>query len=1056
MLGKRAPLVQRPPLCRTATPAQGFWEIDHQLAQCADLTGENFAEQFVNGEFVGDPNIDPNPERTDEEERALRVVADQAMNDPKGAGAAITQRMVDMVERLIVIDNNPFRFVSTVGEKTYDRSYLKPLYDFCAEYPKGCRNQIWHTGRQVEKSVLLVKTILLANNQRKLAKDIEVGDLVVSVDEATLKTTARPVTWVSQVYTKPAYEITTRQGHTAIFGHEHPLLADGKWTPAEQIKPEHKLGAIRRMRPVIKDTLTTEHDLQLARLLGWMISEGCMTQDSWSVTNSDPTVLAEIDLCVEALTGVSAVRRYAKTSTNPCSEIRLPSAVRDHLRQYLPEHSSSFTHRVPPWLYDKNLEVRAAFLNRLWGGDGYVKRQAASKWDIEYSSVSEELCRDVQALLWGFGIPTSIRSFKPTLYKDTNRLCWQLRVETLDGVRRFLKDVGAFGKDAVAPSDEAITNNNRDVIPQSAAQALIDKFYGKRRSRNSAKTLGGAGLRRKLKYAPTVGKLREYMAALGIEDAPEATRWLSEDIMWDDVVAVEYVGEKECIDFTVDVDHNFVVGGLITHNSTTQAGKSIVLGAVYPAYKSLYVAPRFDQVSVFSSQRFKPMAEDSAELCEHLVKPSKTLWQVGMKEFTNRSFFNFRSCYMTADGCRGVSAHHLMIDEIQDILSDNIPVLEECQGHWDWDTGLKVRTYAGTPKTNNNSITRRYKQSCQFEWMTKCQACNHWNFPDETIIGPKSYICTRCARDIFPQQHGTWVPQNRAALDNLWGFRLPQMVVPFQSHSSIAERRDDPNVSRLKFHNECLGMPYDDGEIVLTEADIRLACEGGDKMMTPEQIRILANNGVPIFAGLDHGTGEGNHPSFTVLSIGHFKPSTSEFVVRYIKKFTGKEASLVQQPEIISDICDRAGVHMMMADWGFGAYQNARMVADFGWDWIQGKRVLMQAMYVRQRLKCRFDSASLKYLIDRNQSMNDCIDAIKRRTITFFCLEEFQRFSADFTTIYTEYNDRYGTSSYDHVDPDDCFHAVNYAYMAGQQFFGQLSRSGVPDIENLDTDDIGY
>ena len=641
MLGKRAPLVRSDNLFATSAPTPGFWEVDRHLATFSNLTSAKFSDQFAYGEFVGDPSINPNPEVSEDQERELRLAADKALNDPKGAGAAFTQSMLDLIERFIYVDSKPFKFVSKEGNATHDRSYLKPLYDFCATYPIGCRNQIWHTGRQVEKS-------------------------------------------------------------------------------------------------------------------------------------------------------------------------------------------------------------------------------------------------------------------------------------------------------------------------------------------------------------------------------------------------------------------------------TTQSAKAITLGAMFPAYKSLYVAPRFDQVTVFSSQRFRPMAEDSPALTESLVRPSKTLWQVGAKEFTNRSFYNFRSCYMTADGCRGISAHHLMIDEIQDILSDNIPVLEECQSHYGWETGLRVRSYAGTPKTNNNPITRRYKQSCQFEWLVKCHACNHWNFPDDNIIGPTSYICTKCAKEIYPQQHGLWVPQNRAALDKCWGFRLPQLVVPFKTHADIFEKKNDPNISRLKFYNECLGLPYDEGEVVLTEADMRAACEGADRMMTPEQIRLLANNGVPIFAGLDHGTGEGDHPSYTVLSIGHFVPSTERFVIRYIKRFVGKEASLVQQPEVISDICDRAGVRMMMADWGFGAYQNARMVADFGWDWIQGRRVLMQAMYVRQREKCRFDSASMKYLIDRNQAMIDCIDAIKRKTITFFAAADFQPFVPDFTTIYVEYNDRYGTSSYDHIEPDDCFHAVNYCYLAGQQYFGNLLKSSVPDLRDLDPDNMGY
>lgn len=494
--------------------------------------------------------------------------------------------------------------------------------------------------------------------------------------------------------------------------------------------------------------------------------------------------------------------------------------------------------------------------------------------------------------------------------------------------------------------------------------------------------------------------------------------------------------------------------GRQVEKSTTQSAKAITLGAVFPAYKSLYIAPRFDQVSVFSNQRFKPMAEDSPEMQARIIRPSKHLWQVGQKEFLNRSFFNFRSCYATADGSRGISAHHLMIDELQDIISDNIPVLEECQSHYGWETGLRFRSYAGTPKTNNNPLSRRYRKSAQFEWMTPCTHCNHWNFPDEKIIGLTCYICTRCGQEIHPQAHGQWIPMNPSALEDCWGFRLPQMVVPFKTHADIKEKMDDPNISQLKFFNECLGLPYDEGEIVLHDRHMQRACTQV-AMKTPAQMLMMASKGTPMFAGLDHGTGEGDNPSFTVLTIGSFDQNFV-FHIHYMRKFEGKEAALNPQMGIVNQICNDSGVRWLMADWGFGAHQNARLVDEYGWDWVEGQRVLLQAMYVKQRRMVTFDSQGFKYLIDRNQSMQRCIDAVKSQQIRFFRWEEMKKFSNDFTTIYVEYNDTYGTMKYDHVDPDDAFHSANYAYMAGLQFHGRLAPTGAPNLDEVDPEDLGY
>lgn len=500
--------------------------------------------------------------------------------------------------------------------------------------------------------------------------------------------------------------------------------------------------------------------------------------------------------------------------------------------------------------------------------------------------------------------------------------------------------------------------------------------------------------------------------------------------------------------------------GRQVEKSSSQSAKSIVLGRMFPAYKSLYVAPRFDQVTIFSNQRFKPMAEDSKALvADGTIKPrsNKHIWQVGQKEFMNRSFFNFRSCYMTADGCRGISAHHLMIDEIQDIVSDNIPVLEECQSHYGWETGLRFRTYAGTPKTNNNALTSRYRESSQFEWLIKCSHCSFWNFPDAQIIGKTCYICTKCGKGIDPHREGRWVPLNPAKLDECWGFRIPQMIVPFKKHDDIYSKMIDPNISPLRFHNEVLGLPYDEGEIVLTEQDIRKACNESRTMWTPGEIYEYSRvTGTVIFGGVDYGTGEGDHPSFTVLTIGCFDMDGT-FKVMYMKKFFGKDAGLSGQPALINTICRDAKVRYLMADWGFGAQNNARLCDEYGWDWVAGEHVLMQAMYVKQRQKAKFDHVSFKYLLDRNANMASFIDVIRKTKVKFdFNFLTMKQFCEDFTTIYIEYNELYGTTKYDHVKPDDSFHAANYCYMAGLQFFGRLVDPNVPNIDEVDPESLGY
>ena len=490
--------------------------------------------------------------------------------------------------------------------------------------------------------------------------------------------------------------------------------------------------------------------------------------------------------------------------------------------------------------------------------------------------------------------------------------------------------------------------------------------------------------------------------------------------------------------------------GRQVEKSTSQAAKSIALGIAVPAYKTLYITPRFDQVTVFSQQRFKPMCEDSKKIVGKWVKPSECLWQVGAKQFANGSFYNFRSCYLTADNSRGISANHLLIDEIQDILSENIPIVEQCQSHSSAE--LRFRTYAGTPKTNSNVITRRYQNSCQFEWLVKCEGCLHWNYLDENVIGPNFFECVRCHKQIYPKL-GQWVPARPELLDKCWGFRIPQIMVPFKTHKDIKDLRDDPQTSRRQFYNECLGLPYDEGELVLTEKDMADASGAGDGqgMWTAEQAYELARRNVPIFAGIDYGTAEGSTPSFTVITIG-FMNTFEKFQVLYMEKLVGERANLAKQPGYLNRLMRAYGVRWVGADWGFGAPINQRLVEEFGWARANAHHVLMEFQYVKQKNKANWSNKANRYMIDRSQSMSDMIDAIRNKKIVFFSYEELRPFVIDFTTIYIEFDDYHGTMRYDHQMPDDCFHSLNYAYSAALQYYGELTPRALPEVPDEDNE----
>lgn len=493
-----------------------------------------------------------------------------------------------------------------------------------------------------------------------------------------------------------------------------------------------------------------------------------------------------------------------------------------------------------------------------------------------------------------------------------------------------------------------------------------------------------------------------------------------------------------------------ICAGRQVEKSSSISAKSIALGAIYDMFYTLIVQPRFDQVRVFSQQRFHPMCQDSPNVIMRLVDHS-CVWQVGARQFVNGSFYNFRSCFYSADPLRGLTSHHIAIDELQDIISDNIPIILEQQSHI--PPLMRFNTYSGTPKTSSNTLSTWYNETCQFEWIVKCEACNHGNFLDEKVIGRTGYICSKCGKPINVRA-GQWQPQRPSKLNEAWGFRISQIMAPFMSHADVLRKMEDPNIPRRVFFNECLGLPYDVGQLVLTQAEIMQACENRP-MITPETVgEVLA---LFIVGGLDHGTGEfystsstrqgRSAKSFTAMAFGAFFPDKT-FKILKILRFLGEDASLAAQPGIIDRLARTHGARWVMSDYGFGAQTNSALLSSFGW--VRTERannpVLLECQYVGGVKPVTWNPKAFRYMVNRNWAIEKTVDAIKAGIIKFPKPSEMEPYISDFTSIYTEYDHGMNRLRYDHTLPDDCFQAVAYCYMAALQATGRLTPTIVPNV----------
>ena len=431
--------------------------------------------------------------------------------------------------------------------------------------------------------------------------------------------------------------------------------------------------------------------------------------------------------------------------------------------------------------------------------------------------------------------------------------------------------------------------------------------------------------------------------------------------------------------------------------STSAAILGLLLMFVYPGYKMLYIQPTGLQANVFSTTRFKKIAESSEFFAKYLVSPGKKTWQVRHRELLNGSEAFFRSCYMTADRIRGISTWGLNLDELQDILPKVIPIIESCQDHAPADRAYRM--YTGTPKTKLNIATRLYEMSSMWEWHVLCQHCKHWNYLDERVIGINSYVCTKCDKEIYPHihSHGRWWAMNKPALADNWGMRISQIMSPTKNHGDLKKAMESPTKSKAQFYNENLGLPSDEGASVLTKAEL-LKCCSTDKMMTPDEIK-KRHGDIQLLGGIDYGSGETERSKagqlmFKAFSVGIVGGWIGrKLKIFYMEKLMGPRANLGQQPQYFDRLFRLYGCKAVGADWGFGAAANDQLRTIHRWrshDESEGDGPLLmefQNITMNSRIEIAYSQKSShyhgRYIVNRTWLIDTLFNAIRAGRIEF-------------------------------------------------------------------------
>lgn len=510
--------------------------------------------------------------------------------------------------------------------------------------------------------------IPMADGSWKEVIDVEPGDEILSLNTEEMSIEPSEVSRFYVNGVKKTYKVRTRNGKEIVVTDNHPFYSVDGWKSLEQGLSEGDFVA----QPDKEHPHAEESELSSgeAMFLGLIVAEGGLSTGYPKFSNADD----EIIQTVKSIISKEWDAELVKISDDAC-DYRIVNSERtkgvpNRVKNFLSEHGlmekTAHDKHVPQAIFDAPAHIKTEFLAGLWAGDGYVSK--GSSWEVSLCMCNKELLQDVQLLFDSLGIRTNL-SYKCSTCEEEKFDSWRLCIETPESVTKAynLLDIPLQRKtnrwyELSLHLTETERNTNTEVVPVRGERIreAIDS-YNEPQGVLADQIDVSAGLLSMYKNDQRNPSKRVFKKLAKETADEELLRYVSDDVRWDKIESIEYIGEQETYDITVPDNHSFIGNGFITHNTTVPA-------ALYILWKIFQNPGDFDALIVSDTldQSKKILAEikhhiEEAEYLNDLYPDNKdTSWARKMIETTEG---NKVQCRPYGEQVKGVHADYIICDE---------------------------------------------------------------------------------------------------------------------------------------------------------------------------------------------------------------------------------------------------------------------------------------------------------------------------------------------------------------------------------------------------------
>jgi recombination protein RecA len=390
---------------------------------------------------------------------------------------------------------------------------------------------------------------------------------------------------------RPVLELTLRSGRTISVTHNHPLRVVSErgyvvWRQVGKIEVGDTIvsAAFGAVEAAQGDGLSEDE----AVLLGYLVAEGSLSyRHAIRFTNWDQEVSGEFTRLMQRLFDAGVRNDQDKEFAVDGVALRERFAERYGL-----DYVTAAGKSVPQCVRTAGQKAQRAFLSALFEGDGWIDHTST----VGLGTASGQLARQVQLMLYGFGIPCTVSSKRNATYE---RDSWSVTINPAVA-HRFLEEIGFrsarrraqaeanFRRCDRDPQFENIPHLDgllRDLRDDAGGDSALDRLVGDLLRGDLEVNCS----RRRLAKIVAWGEAREQQLPPKSRAILAYFREVIENrYTFETVTGIEDAGTQPTFDIVVPGTHSFVANGVLSHNTT------VALHAIAEAQKAGGIAAFID------------------------------------------------------------------------------------------------------------------------------------------------------------------------------------------------------------------------------------------------------------------------------------------------------------------------------------------------------------------------------------------------------------------------------------------------------------------------------